>query len=485
MAQDGSQGGRRGAGAPAARCAVPSGRAVPSGHRVGVRTGAAVAVVCGMVLAACGADGVLIGAGPDATPQQIVLTATAVGDTGATLAWTSAGSGLAYQLERNGATVGVVETLQATETGLAAGERYCWKVRAYSGFGWQNRSNEACLGTVPDSTEWRIERIAAGRWPAIAVDAQGSLHVCLTGTTGGIDYLKVGPGRTPEVVDADGQGRCSIAVDAAGVVQIAYLSRFGLRYASRGASAATWSAATVDAQALAGNQRFDGPALALGSDGRPRIAYRRLADGGAAPVALATRGSVGWSFDLTGIAGRVGPRSLAIDAAGTARLATTDDLGQAAVVWQRATGGWARLYSQSLAPTRGEGPPLALDAAGAPRMAWWQRDAPTTDTAATLRWAASGASGWRAETVATVGSPGFGVAVAIAGDVARVAALDDRGRLRLYTRDAAGGAWTVETPDPRPEALATVDFAIGTDGQLRVVYDRILDGGVVLASRAP
>jgi hypothetical protein len=442
---------------------------------------AAALVGCAAALAACGgSDAPVFGSAGDA-PQTIVLKVRAVDATAALLEWSSAGSGLAYQVDRNGAAVATVGTLQWLDRPLSAGQRYCWRVAARSGFGWQARSNEVCLGTDPGTTDWRVERVATGRWPSVAVDAEGNVHLCLNQGVAGIAYLRVGPGRSPETVDADGQARCSIGVDAGGVVHVAYLSRFGLRHATRGATA--WSAETVDAQAAIGTQRFDGPALAFGPDARPRIAYRRRAADGIPALAVATRNAVGWSFDLTGIPGLVGPRSLAVDAVGTTWLATTDDLGQSATVWQRVLAGWSAAYSHSLAPTRGEGPPLALDAAGVPRLAWWQRAAPTTTTVSTLRWAESGATGWRTETIDTVATAGFGVAVAMSGDIPRVVSIDDDGALRVHSRIA--GAWSSQALDAQGGAAAAVDLAIGPDGQLRVAFDRVVEGSVALASRVP
>jgi hypothetical protein len=434
------------------------------------------------ILAGCGNSDLRIYAGIEDTPQSISLTATLVDATTAALAWTAAGEGLAYRVERNGAATGTTSALSWTDRGLAAGQRYCWRVIAYGGFGWQARSGEACIGTDPVQTGWRVERLAAGRFPAVAADAGGDVHVCFVGASGaGISWMRIGAGSTPQVVDADGTGPCSVAVDGSGVVHLAYSSRFGLRHAIRESGA--WRAATVDAQGLAGAQRFDGPALALDADGAPRIAYRRTASTGPVTVAIATRASAGWSIEPTGIDGLVGPRSLAIDAGGGSRLATTDGLGQSVIAWRRVAGRWTIEHSESLAPNRGDGPPIALDASGAARLAWWQRDAPTTSTTVTLRWSESTAAGWRRQTVATF--EGLGTRVAIAGvdGTPRVATVDAVGTVRVHSRVA--DAWSAETIDGQGGAAASLDLAIGADGQLRLVFDRSVEGSVVLASRVP
>lgn len=451
-----------------------------AGWVAGVRRTAALLA---LTLAGCGSGDVRLFAGPDDTPQTIVLTATADGATVASLAWTSAGDNRLYRVDRNGTQVASTEGLAWTDRALAAGQRYCWRVVARSGFGWQARSNEACLGTAAGTTDWRIERVGSGRWPALAIDPSDNPHLCWTGAAGtGIQWLQVGPGRSAVTIDDDGQGQCSIAIAADGTVHVAYLSRFGLRHAVRDGT--SWRTVTVDAEARAGNQRFDGPALALAADGTPRIAYRRLAGTSQPGIALATSVRGGWSFDVTAIRGLVGARSLAIDAAGTSWLATTDDLGQDATVWRRTAAGWVESTRHSLAPTRGDGPPVALDTAGRARMAWWQRDAPTTSTLVTLRWNEVADGRWRSETI--VGGVGLGTRVAIgaSGDEPRVAVVDDTGTVRTYLR--SGGAWRGEALPGQGGVATTLDFATDGAGQLRLAYDRLDEGGsVVLASRVP
>jgi len=200
-------------------------------------------------------------------------------------------------------------------------------------------------------------------------------------------------------------------------------------------------------------------------------------------VVIATRSDAGWRFELTGLSGLIGPRSLAVAADGRLRLALNDDLGQFAQVRVREPSGWVLEYSHSRAPNRGDGLPLALDAAGAPRSAAWYRDPnAAADAPTTLRWAEAYAGGWRTETVGIFATPGFRIAIAVAGDVARVATSDQDGSLRLFVRE--DDRWSVEPLVAQGGAADAVDLAIGPDGQTRLVYDRVLEGSVVLASRA-
>jgi hypothetical protein len=443
---------------------------------------AALAVAAALAGAGCGNDSVTLFGSAEDAPETIVLSATAEGDTRAVLSWTGPSGDFLYRVDRNATVVASTESTRLVDTGLAAGQRYCWRVYARDGFGWQARSNEACLGTAPATREWRVERLAPGRWPALAIDAQGELHACFAGAGGlGVSYLRIAPGRTPETVDADGTAQCTLAVAADGTIHVAYLSRFGLRHATR--SGTGWSASTVDAQALVGVRRFDGPAMTLAPDGAPRIAYRRASATGPIALTVALRDGAGWTFEPTGIAGLVGPRSLATDAAGTLRLATTDDLGQSVVAWVRAPRGWAEEHRESLAPNAGDGPPIALDASARARFAWWWRAAPTTGSTVTLRWSEASASGWRTEPIATLPGLGTRVAIGAAGATPRVAAVDAAGTLRVWSR--AAGAWAGETVAGQGGAAASLDFAVGPDGQMRVIYDRVNEGDIALASRVP
>jgi hypothetical protein len=435
-----------------------------------------------LAVTGCGNDSVTLFGAPDDAPESIRLTATAEGETRALLSWAGLQGDYAYRVDRNGSAVGDTAAERFVDARLAAGERYCWTVYARNGFGWQARSNEACLGTSPATEAWRIERLAAGRWPALAVDASGELHACFSGVGAvGTTYLRIAPGRTPEAVDADGQAQCTLAVDAAGTVHVAYLSRFGLRHATR--RAGVWDATTVDAQAAVGVRRFDGPALALAPDGAPRIAYLRPTGTGRVAVALAAREARGWTVDPTGILGRVGPRSLAIDPAGRSRLATTDDLGQSVGAWIREARGWRMEHAESLAPSAGDGPPIALDANARARFAWWWRAAPTTASEVSLRWSQADPAGWRTQTIATSTAPGTRVAIGAADATPRVAAIDRAGVVRVYTREA--DAWLAETLAGQGGAAASLDFVVAPDGQLRLIFDRDVEGEVVLASRLP
>jgi hypothetical protein len=436
-------------------------------------------------LAGCGGAGDLrLGLSAADAPQTLVLSATVDSTTRqASLSWTSSGSNLSYRIERNGTQVGGATDTRWTDTGLAAGQRYCWQVFGANGFGWQARSNEACVSLETTEKGWRIEKLASGRWPALAIDPTGELQVCFASTTGtGISVLRVGAGRTPETLDAAGESQCSIAVDRSGTLHVAFLSAAGLRHAVRGTDG--WSVSTVDAQAFRGGERTDGPALALDPAGVPRIAYRRIAASGGRPViAIATRSAATtgtWKIDPGPVLGRVGPRALAIAGDGTSRFVTADEVEQLSAVWRRTAAGWPQDITLAPTPTRGDGPPFVLDPSGAARFAWW-RQVTVGAPAATLVWVAASGTDWTAETIATDTALGTRVAVSLAESRPRVASIDATGTVRLHTRGDT--AWTLETLSAQGGAAVSVDLSIEESGQIRLVYDRLAEGSVVLASR--
>jgi hypothetical protein len=441
---------------------------------------ATVAIVVALALVACGDAASLLLGGQANLPEAITLTAEAAGTTSARLEWTSAGSGRAYQVERNGLAVARTADLALLDSRLAAGKRYCWRVFAYGGFGWTARSNEACIGTDAGTAEWRHEPLGAGRLPSVAVDIAANVHVCHFRAGEGIVHQRVAPSRPDQRVDADGEGQCAIAVDTAGVVHVAYLSRLGLRHATR--DGAGWRSATVDAEALAAAQVTDGPALALDADGLPRIAYRRSTAGGGTTVVVATRRSAGWSFDFTGLAGQVGPQSLAIDSAGRSWLALIDLVGQSISIWRRDTAGWSRTYQQGLAPTRGLGAPIGIDASDRVATAWWRSTA--IGAPPTVTHASGDSAGWRDEPVQRLAGVGYRVALAVGGDGEPVLAWADAGGdLRVAVRGDVG--WTVEAVEGQRGAAEGLALAIAPDGEWRLVYDVPLAGTVALASRRP
>lgn len=442
---------------------------------------AALAVLAASLVAGCGNSDVTLYGSADDAPQTIELSVKAGADaTTATLTWKTPNSGWSYRVDRGGKAVASTGDTSWVDTGLTANARTCWKVYGQSGFGWQGRSNEACIGTDGGGTkDWRVETVAAqARWPAIATDASGGVHLCFTSSTGfGISYRRVGASDT-ESVDVTGASQCSLAVDAQGVVHVAYGSRAGLRHARR--EAGRWTVATVDAAGTVGGTRTEGPALALATAG-PRIAY--LAG---TTIAVARRTDAGWSIESTGLQGRLGPRSLAVDSAAKDRLVTLDAGGALLAVWRRDPAAWIRETTSSLAPTTGEGAPIVVPGtAGFGVTAWWQRDAPSTSGTATLRWLEQQATGWTTETVTTRDRAGSRVAVSVVGEVRRVVAIDADGTLRLWTRPASTTTWTEETLSQQNGAAAMVDLVVAADGQLRIAFDRSGTGEVVLASRTP
>lgn len=444
------------------------------------RAAACAAWLAAALAAGCGNTDVTLYGTPDETPQSIVLSAVAGKDgTSATLTWTSPNANWSYRVDRGGKAVATTDATTWVDTGLATNARTCWKVYGLSGFGWQGRSNEVCIGTDGGTKDWRVEsQAASARWPAIASDASGGVHLCFTAANGvGVSYRRVGASAT-ELIDAAGASQCSVAVDAQGVVHVAFGSRAGVRHARR--EGGSWTVVTVDAAGAVAGTRTEGPALALAATG-PRIAYRT-----ATAISVARRTDAGWTIESNVLQGRLGPRSLVVDAAAKDRIVALDASGASLAVWRRDPAAWIRETTFSLAPTNGEGAPIATPGTdGFGVTAWWQRDPPATAGAANVRWLEQDATGWTAQTVATLDRVGSRIAVSVVGGTRRVVAIDADGTLRLWTRAASAGTWTEETLSAQGGAAAMVDLVVAADGQLRIAFDRTATGEVVLASRAP
>lgn len=135
-------------------------------------------------------------------------------------------------------------------------------------------------------TDHSVVDTDSGRWPALAIDAVGTIHLAWhDGDAGELRYAAIppsGPWQT-EVVDgaAADRGRyASLAVDDSGAVHIAYRDETAktLRYAVR-APGGGWSSQLIegcagedDCPSAAGEDYGEFAALALVA-GRPRIAF--------------------------------------------------------------------------------------------------------------------------------------------------------------------------------------------------------------------
>jgi hypothetical protein len=78
---------------------------------------------------------------------------------------------------------------------------------------------------------------------------------------------------------------------------------------------------------------------------------------------------------------------------------------------------------------------------------------------------------------------GTRVAIGAAGDVPRLAAVEDGGVVRTYRRE--GGRWIAEALPGQRGTAEVLDLAVDAAGRWRLVHDQADDGDILLATRSP
>ena len=86
---------------------------------------------------------------PPVSPEPITLTVTPVSDSRIDLVWNAPAGAAGYEIYRDGSRLSSTKAATASDTGLSANTRYCYRVSALDGMnGELSRSNEACATTL-------------------------------------------------------------------------------------------------------------------------------------------------------------------------------------------------------------------------------------------------------------------------------------------------------------------------------------------------
>jgi len=279
-------------------------------------------------------------------------------------------------------------------------------------------------------TGWSDERVPDsssdfGRWTSIAVDANGIVYVAYKDDAANSLKLarRSGTNWTIETVDAQGSvgGWNSITLDANGYPHIAYRqgwdnSAGGLKYARWTGTA--WVRQVVDG---ANTAALGGTSIALDSLGRPRIAYKVASSinfNGPGDLKYARWTGTSWTFEMIeGPGANVGPwgLSLKLDATDTAHVGyhTGEDIKYA----RRAPAGW---QSQVIVANTGSEVSLALDASGNPHLSF------QAGLNEDVKYASWNGTAWVIETVEAYGQVGWYTSLAFGPDnKPRIAYMDD------------------------------------------------------------
>jgi hypothetical protein len=314
--------------------------------------------------------------------------------------------------------------------------------------------------TAAPFVRWRVERVDTGAGaPWLALDGAGDPHVTYL-AAGELRYARRGGGRWQVEAVATGDLAAPVlALDTGGRPHLVYSDRSGaLRYARR--EPGGWRVETYE-RAFGGSQ-----GLAVGPDGTVHVLFYHSGppymDGA---LRYARRDPAGgWTIELVVEEIDTGAHhGLALDATGVLHASIGAGPFAAARMryGRRDPGGWTIEPVGTFGAARDDA--IALDAAGAPRIAYFDA------AGSNLMYARRVEASWRVETVDETGLTGQAPSLAIgAGGEPRIVYSGDQHRgegLKHARWD--GGRWTFEILDP---AGSLASLAIDAAGRAGVAY---------------
>ena len=229
---------------------------------------------------------------------------------------------------------------------------------------------------------WTRVPFRYGFQPSLAYDAQGRLHACFGGSNLTYAVLDAGSWNLTTVANLNGFAFCSLALDSAGLPEIAYSSSAGVVLAAF--NGAAWSSSLVSPTP------YTIPSLAIDSlTNRPRIAYADLPSVG---LVLDSFDNGAWTTQVVASGYTGFNPSLAIDSLGQPHIAYYDPSSQGLRYAVRNGTGWslATIDAPLNGATQGQ-ISLRLDASDRPHIGYV---APTG-----LKYAHFNGTGWANETV--------------------------------------------------------------------------------------
>lgn len=376
-----------------------------------------------------------------------------------------------------------------------------------------------------DQTSWRVDTIdrsdqpAWSYWSSVAIDDDGRPHILYHGTarssgpevdTRLVYALAGAAGWQTDTVDSDGVAGIgvSLAFDAGGHPHLSYQGA-GLKHAY--AEASGWHVDTLD-RLGAGDS-----SLALDADGQIHVAYTVYYDrlpwhsAGPEEIRVGRVQAAGWRSEIVDRPGFfVEPNtSLALAPNGWTAFTYVYNAWPSNLLcyayldgagWHIDRVGWSGLtaslvfgrdsiphivYERNGLIYASRGPTgwqseivaaqvnvpdaisLALDGAGSPHIAYYQR---TSSTDGDLRYAYRDTAGWHVEAVDTAGNAGLDASLAVdASGYPHIAYYDQTNQdLKYATRDAAG--WHVEVVDAAGDVGQDAAIALDADGRPCIGY---------------
>ncbi len=266
----------------------------------------------------------------------------------------------------------------------------------------------------------------------------------------------------------------SLALDAAGRPSIAYADFSGpLKYAER--NGAAWAVQIADTLAGAGPPGGAGSvSLALDAAGSPRIAFQ---DQRTFDLRFAARNGNLWASETLDETGNMGGfSSLALDADGHCHISYQDYTnGDLKYLTWTGTTYLIETVDFTTGNNVGQYTSIALDASGNPHVSYYSDGK--------LRYAArSGGGAWLGEEVPGASVEGFNTSLALdAGGNPRIG-FQDGNRLKYASK--SGVAWTIETVDATATVGDYCSLALDAQGEPHIAYHDFTHGDLKYAVKS-
>jgi len=314
-----------------------------------------------------------------------------------------------------------------------------------------------------------------GRYSSLEAGPDGTLHLAFYEYVNkDLRYgIRSAAGEwTFETVDTTGDVGwfASLELDQDGVPRIAYceFDDFKLKYAVRRGED-DWAVETVDSHPGRGWYS----SLALDSAGNPHIAYSGnrqwdLMHAWCAPGA-------GWQFETIDSAGDVGQYcALVLDESDLGRISYFDKSDRRMkFAWQQPGGAWTTEVVDDSGDA-GLDTVLALDGDGHPHVAYWDRGSDA------LKYAWHDGADWRTEIVEAGADCGYEASIVWADGPH----ISYEGTLGVRYARKVAGVWRIDQVDHSGDKCGDTALALEGEGDPRIAYLNLGDGGLYYAEGA-
>jgi subtilisin family serine protease len=209
---------------------------------------------------------------------------------------------------------------------------------------------------------------------------------------------------------------------------------------------------------------------------RLQLAWGTSLSDASVPITIVESPSLQWVYEPIDGPGRGQYPSIVLDASGNPRISYFDQTGGHLYYAVRTGSGWTTTLVDDNGRC-GLGTSLALTSAGEPCISYVER---TSFLSGHLRFAYHDGAGWHREDIAPIGAPDVGERTVLALDASgapRIAFYDGNQVpnsycVRVASRGAPGSPWTFDTPEPGSMEWSGFDMVLDSAGNPRLAMIR-------------